>query len=138
MSRRTEQLASSIHRGVQSILDRGLQDPRVRGLITVTEVRVTDDLSEAIVTVSVLPEERQELTMHGLRAASNHVRHELSDLLELRRTPRVTFKLSKALKKQAGVLRALAQVEEERQRRGPGVEGASGEESRPSPDDRAD
>jgi ribosome-binding factor A len=137
MSRRNEQLTSSIHRGVQSILDRGLQDPRVRGLITVTEVRLSQDMSEAVVVVSVLPEDKQDLTMHGLRAAASHVRHELSDLLELRRTPRLTFKLNKAFKKQAEVLRALTLVEEERLRRGLAQPPPGGEESPASPDDRA-
>jgi len=118
VSRRNEQLASTIHRGVQEVLARGLQDPRISGLITVTGVRLTEDLSEAVVSVSILPEDRQELVMHGLRAAESHVRHALSDLVGLRRTPHVTFKLDTATKRHAAVLRSLAQVALERDRRG--------------------
>lgn len=118
MSRRNEQIASTIQRGVQEILSRGLQDPRVSGLITVTGVRVTEDGSEAVVSVSILPEDRQELVMHGLRAAAPHVRHALSDLIDLRRTPHITFKLDTSAKRQAAVLRSLAEVAAERERRG--------------------
>jgi ribosome-binding factor A len=118
VSRRSEQLASTIRRGVQEILTRGLQDPRVSGLITVTGVRLDEDLEEAVVSVSILPEEREELVMHGLRSAQAHVRHALSEMVDLRRMPRITFRLDRSAKREAAVLRSLARVAEERARRG--------------------
>ena len=63
MSRRTEQLASTLHRAIQEVIGRGFQDPRISGLITVTSVKVTEDMRSATVMVSVLPAERQNLTM---------------------------------------------------------------------------
>ncbi|MBZ0171785.1 MAG: 30S ribosome-binding factor RbfA, partial [Phycisphaerales bacterium] len=77
MSRRTEKLGATIQRDLQAVLARGLQDPRVRGLVTITGVRVTDDHAHAFVSVSVLPAEHQSLTMHGLDAAAGFLRREL-------------------------------------------------------------
>ena len=117
MSHRTDQVASTIQRVLQDQLARGLSDPRVKGLITITGVRVTDDLKTAIVRVSVLPAEHQDLTMHGLKSAARHIRHQIADRLALKRTPELVFELDESLKRQAGVLDALAKVAAERKER---------------------
>lgn len=114
MSHKLEQLASSIQRGIQDVIARGLHDPRISGLITVTRVRVLQDFTRAIVGVSVLPEERQHLVLKGLQAAAAHIRREVGDVVRTREMPRLDFELDLTLKKEAQVLRALAQVQEER------------------------
>jgi len=110
MSRRREQLASTIHRGVQTVLSRGLSDPRISGTITVTEVKVTADLKTATICVSIMPESAEKLTMHGLTSATRHVRHQVSDLLDLARTPEFQFRLDRSIKEQAAVLRAISEA----------------------------
>lgn len=117
MSRRTEKLASTIRRDLQAILVRGLQDPRVKGLITVTGVRVTDDLATALVSVSILPADQQRLTMHGLRAASGFLRRELGKTVQTRRLPALEFQLDESIKREAEVLAALDRVRAERESR---------------------
>jgi ribosome-binding factor A len=119
VSRRTEQLASLIRQAVQDVLARGLEDPRIKGMITVTGVTVTDDLHDATINVSILPAEHAELTMHGLRHAERHMRHAVSNRVEMRRVPTLRFKLDDSLKRQAGVLEALAKVAEERREGAP-------------------
>ena len=49
MSRHQDQLASELRFAVQSVIDRGLNDPRISGMITVTGVRLSDDLLRSIV-----------------------------------------------------------------------------------------
>lgn len=119
MSRRTDQVNATLRDAVQGVIDRGLQDPRVSGLITVTGVSVSEDLRTATVLVSVLPADREELTFHGLSSAAAHIRHEASKRLTLRRTPELVFRLDRGAKKQAGVIDALARVAAEREKRGP-------------------
>jgi len=71
-----------------------LKDPRLTTFATVTEVRVSPDLKQARVYVSVMgsPEE-QRSTIQGLTAASGFIRHELTERLQLRRAPEVSFVL---------------------------------------------
>lgn len=118
MSRRAEQIASMLRTAVQEVIARGFQDPRIRGLITITDLTVSPDLKAATILVSIMPKDRQELTMHGLRAASMHIRHQVSDKLDMRVTPDLHFKLDTSLKKQAGVFEALAKIAEEREAKG--------------------
>ncbi|MEX2219125.1 MAG: 30S ribosome-binding factor RbfA [Phycisphaerales bacterium] len=115
--RRPEQLATILHRAVQARLDKGLADPRIGGLITVTEVKVSSDLKTATVSVSVMPHEKQDLTLHGLRSAARHIRREVGDQVAVHRMPELSFRLDKSLEKQAGVLGAIARATEERERK---------------------
>ena len=117
MSRRTQQMASEIHKAVQEVINRGLHDPRISGLITVTGVRVTEDLKSAFVEISVLPGDRQSLTMHGLRAAGRHIRREVGDMIAIKQMPELVFRLDQSLKKQAGVLEAISRAAAEREAR---------------------
>lgn len=128
MSHRHEQQESDLHRAIQAIITRGLSDPRIRGLITVTGVRLSRDGREATVLVSVLPAERQELTLHGLSSAAPHLRHALGDAIRARAVPTLHFKADTSTKKQAGVLRALERVREERESKdgAPDTGGSSG------------
>lgn len=114
MSRRAMQIASLIERAVKDVLARGLDDPRVKGLLTVTGVTVTDDLHQATISVSVLPAENGELALHALKHASKHLRHQVSERVDLRRVPELQFRLDESLKRQADVLNALAEVAKER------------------------
>lgn len=111
MTARQEQLGSVILRAMQQILARGLSDPRVRGLITVTRVRVSDDLREATVLVSVTPEDQAELTLHGLQHAAGHLRSRLGETVNLRRLPKLIFRADRSLKKSAEVYTALRSVQ---------------------------
>jgi ribosome-binding factor A len=106
---RNEVVAATLKRAIQEILARGLHDPRVRGLISVTSVEVTHDRADATVMVSVLPEEHAELTLHGLRSAAAHVRSALAGRVSMRRLPRLSFRLDESLKKEAAVSAALAE-----------------------------
>ena len=101
MTIRTEQIASSIRAAVQQSISRGLNDPRIRGLISVTKVKVAPDLSEAIVHVSVLPEEQAALTLRGLESAAGHLRASLYENIRIRKAPRLLFRIDESLKKQA-------------------------------------
>jgi ribosome-binding factor A len=68
-----------------------LKDPRI-GLVTVTGVRVTPDLQEAIVFVSVLGnEKKRRATLEGLASAHGVLQARINRELSLRRTPQLTF-----------------------------------------------
>lgn len=108
MSIRAQQIGSEIRDAVQMILARGeLHDPRIRGLITITGVAVTEDLAEARISVSVLPAEHGDLTMHGLRSAASLLRRQIGRRVRMRSIPRLTFQLDESLKKQAAVVSAI-------------------------------
>lgn len=113
MSKRTGRVASTLQREIQRVLAGGLQDPRLEAIITVLKVDVDDDLRDAVVHVSILPEERSTRVMHALRDASAFIRREASNELRIRRMPGLIFKLDTSLKRERAVLEALRDVEQD-------------------------
>jgi ribosome-binding factor A len=113
MSHRKEQLASALHRAVQAVITRGLNDPRIRGMISVTRVQVSEDKRNATIYISVMPADKAELTMHGLKAAGTHIRRGAGEIIDAFRMPEFTFKLDKQFQKQAVTLAAIAKVRDE-------------------------
>ncbi|HEV2593320.1 MAG TPA: 30S ribosome-binding factor RbfA [Gaiellaceae bacterium] len=90
MSERMRRVNESV-RAVVADTVRELKDPRI-GLVTVTGVRVTPDLKEAIVFVSVLGNEKKRArTLVGLQSAHGVLQARINDQLNLRRTPTLTF-----------------------------------------------
>ena len=110
MGRRLEQIASTLQTTLQQLLARGLADPRVRGLITITSVKVSDDLRTARVLVSVMPEEHAELTLHGLRSAAGHIRRQAGRHVAMKSVPQLDFVLDGSLSKQRAILGAIAEA----------------------------
>lgn len=91
---RHERVAEEILHEVSAMLAGELKDPRLAGLVTVTEVRISPDLKQARIYVSVMgTQAEQASTLQGLTAAAGYVRHELTERLQMRRAPEVHFVL---------------------------------------------
>jgi ribosome-binding factor A len=94
---RHQRVATEIRDEISVMLAGELKDPRLSGFATVTEVRMTPDLKQAKVYVSVMgPEAEQTSTIKALTAAAGFIRHELSERLQLRRAPELMFVLDRS------------------------------------------
>ncbi len=77
----------------------GLKDPRV-GFVTITEVRVTDDLRHAKMFVSVYGTDVQQRdSIEGLRSSAGYLKRELGKRLKLRYTPTISIFADESLEK---------------------------------------
>lgn len=89
---RPARVAHEFQRELSIVLARGLKDPRVTGLVTVTGCKMSPDLKEAVAYVSVLGEERVvKETLEGLKAAAGYLQREVSRAVKLRYTPHLRF-----------------------------------------------
>ena len=89
---RHERIGEEIRHELAIMVAGELKDPRIEGLVTVTEVRVTPNLKHARVFVSVMGSEaEQSRTIRGLVAAMGYIRHELTERLQIRRAPEIHF-----------------------------------------------
>ncbi len=118
-SHRREHLQSTLLESIQTLLQRGLADPRLEGaLVTVTRVVLAQDLRNATVWISVLPEKAQRRAIAAIQHAGAHIRRQVGDRLGLPIPPALTFDLDTSGKKQAAVLDALSKVRQEREAAG--------------------
>jgi ribosome-binding factor A len=83
-----------VNESVRAVVAEGvgqLKDPRI-GMVTVTGVRVSPDLGEARVFVSVLgSDKKRAATLAGLESARGVLQGKINRELSLRRTPTLTF-----------------------------------------------
>jgi ribosome-binding factor A len=128
VTQHSDQVESVLTRAVQEVLSRGLNDPRVRGMVSVTGIVLSADGRDATVMISVLPAEHAKNTMHGLRHAQQHIRTEAGKRVRIRRMPRLEFKLDQSLKVEAEVLAAIDRAVETDRERADARDGAAGTE----------
>lgn len=89
--RRPEQLAEVIREEVSQIVGFELEDPRVER-VTVTDVRVTENLRDASVYVMAEGTEAEKAdAMKALQKAATYVRRQLGIALNLKYTPELHF-----------------------------------------------
>ena len=89
-SNRIGRINEEVQRELASLL-REVKDPRVSGLISITNVEVTSDLRFAKISVSTLESEKLADTIKGLRSAAGFLRRELGARLNLCHTPQLQF-----------------------------------------------
>ena len=113
--RRPQRLGQRILEEISELLVGELKDPRI-GLATVTGVRVTPDLRQAIVGIGVLGSaEEKNQTIEGLRAAASFIRHELAERLDIRRVPELTFQLDDSAERAARIEELLRKSHAEKE-----------------------
>jgi ribosome-binding factor A len=115
MTRRTERINDLLREEISDLLRRAVKDPRIGGLVTITEVDVSPDLRRAKVFVSVLGTDEEKVsTFRALAAAAHFIQRELRKRLTIRRTPEITFLPDDSLERGARILALLQQAREGR------------------------
>lgn len=88
---RVRKIQEFIKQEVGSMLLRDLKDPRL-GFITVTGVKLTGDLREAVIYVSLFGRNREKAeSMEALNQAKGFIRKELGKRLQIFHTPSISF-----------------------------------------------
>jgi ribosome-binding factor A len=89
-SGRPEKLGDLIQRELSDLLQRELRDPRV-GMITITAVDVSPDLSHAKVLFTLFEQQKLADTLAGLKRSSGFLRSQLARRIKLYTTPELRF-----------------------------------------------
>ncbi len=97
MTIRARKIADLLKREISDIIHRELKDPRV-GFVTLTHVKLTDDLKYAKVYISVLPSAGDARdSLEALNHAKEFFRSELRPRVRLRYIPELAFFLDDTL-----------------------------------------
>ena len=115
--KRIDRLRDQIKEVVSEIIQRKLKDPHV-GLITITDVTVTSDLSEAIIYYSVYGDTlTQKSTNKTLEKAKGFIQSELSHQIKIRKVPILQFKVDRSIERGLRIEQLLNQIHEDDERR---------------------
>ena len=114
-SRRLLKAAEAIREVVASSILTELRDPRVKD-VTVVGVKVSPDMREAKVSVSIMGDEaQQQLSLRGLQNSAGFLQSRIANRIETRHTPRLQFVIDKGVQHSLTVNEILAKIERERQ-----------------------
>lgn len=86
-----KRIASLIAKEVSNIISFESQDYNFK-TVTITGAEVTNDLSYATIYFTVVDEENKESILKELNEANSFFRKELSSRIEIRHTPKISFK----------------------------------------------
>jgi ribosome-binding factor A len=117
-SYRIERINETIKEILSEIVLNQIKDPRV-GLVTITAVRVSNDMAVAKVYYSVMGEDAERKETHkGLVSARNFMRKAIAGELKLRTAPELRFVYDDSLERSIAIETALRETRDNDDRAG--------------------
>ncbi len=98
---RTRRVAEQLQREMAQLVQQEIKDPRL-GLVTISAVKLSKDMSHANIFFTVLENDSDEKhsideTLKILDGASGFLRHELAKRMQLRIVPHIHFKYDESI-----------------------------------------
>lgn len=94
---RTRRVGEQIQREIAQLVQQEIKDPRI-GLVTISAVKLSRDMSHANIFFTVLDEEQSaDETVKILEGAAAFLRHELAKRMKLRIVPHIHFKYDESI-----------------------------------------
>lgn len=122
---RTQRIGDQMQRELSQLIQREVKDPRV-GLVTVTAVEVSRDLSNAKVFITVMGREADdaaaiEESRKVLQNAAGFLRMQLGKAMQLRTIPQLRFHYDASVRRGAELSALIERAVAEDQQHGAGV-----------------
>jgi ribosome-binding factor A len=110
--KRADRVADLIKAELSDILLRRIRDPRI-GLVTITDVKLSDDLRSAKIYIVQMGKDRLDAELQaGLEKAKGFLKRELGRRLNLRYMPDVVFYYDRSFEYGSRIDRLLSEIHE--------------------------
>ena len=106
-----QRIASQIAKEISNIIMLESRDYNFK-TVTITGASVSNDLSFAKVYFTVIDENNKENILKELNEASNFFRKEISERIDLRHTPKITFVYDKSIEYGNKIERIISEIHE--------------------------
>jgi len=95
---RPQRLGDLIQRELSELIRLELRDPRV-GMLTITSVDVSPDMSHAKVFFTMFEKDKLEDTLHGLKRSAGFLRSQLAKRITMYTTPEIRFEYDESVER---------------------------------------
>jgi len=114
-SRRQEKIARVVRESVSDTIANRLNDPRIEGFVSVTEVDMSPDLRNAYVFLSVMAagDAARRKTFIAIEHATKHIQARLSHKITSKFCPRLHFREDTKIKNTLETLRIIDEATKE-------------------------
>ena len=100
MNARVERIRKALIKELSDIIQHKIKDPRIKGIISVTDVELSHDYKYAKVFISIYgADESKDEIMDAIEDSSSFIRGEIGRRIRLRFTPELKFMLDESLEK---------------------------------------
>ena len=114
MSRRVDRINGLLREEISNLLLREIKDPRLSGLLTITQVKTSSDLRNAKVYISVMGnDEANTAALQGIQSAATFLRKQLRERLRLKYVPFLTFEIDDSMETADHIFRLMDQARQE-------------------------
>lgn len=114
MSVKIERIGSSFVKEISYILANEIKDKDIN-FVTITDCKVTNDLSFAKVYFTVLDDTKIEQTTEALKNASGFIRKKLSERVDIRHTPELMFVYDESIEYGKKIENIIEKIHDEKQ-----------------------
>ena len=90
MSIKSERVSDALIEQISYIIETEVKNKDIK-FVTITDVKVSNDLSYAKVYFTVLDQDKIKETKKALKSASGFIRHELRERVDIRQIPELNF-----------------------------------------------
>ena len=114
-TRRQQKIKRVIKEAVSDIIHNHLNDPRIEGFVTVTEVDVSPDIRNADIFLSIMAadETTEKRTLIAVQHATKHIQSLLAERMTTRFVPIIRLLKDEKIKKTLDTLRVIEQAARE-------------------------
>jgi ribosome-binding factor A len=135
---RTQRVADFIKQELASLIQRELRDPRIGGMVSVTAVQVSRDMSHATVYATVLGKDSEAdaaESMAALNHAAGFLRTQIAKINNARTTPKLRFVFDSSIGRGARISKMIDDAVAVDRERGADERGDSANLETPASDD---
>jgi len=112
--KRPKRVAQLIQKEINAILQKQIKNPQL-GFVTITGVKVTDDLQHAKVYFTVYGSEQERISTEKLlKKITSFVRYHVGQRIRLRYTPEIVFQYDETIERAARIDELINKIQEER------------------------
>ena len=108
-NRRIQKVSSLLKKELSLILNNELDEPIVSdNFITISKIEISPDLYYCTIYITnMVEDEKKEKIVKNLNNSKSFIRHKLTQRIQMRRIPELTFKIDRALDEGLAVLKVL-------------------------------
>ncbi len=115
MSNRIKVINSEIQKVLSNIIMQEVKNPKITGIISVASVETTKDLEFAKVLVSIFTKDDKEDVLNEIKHSAGFIRKQLSQKLNLRKTPYLQFYLDTSAEHNDKIAQVISEIQKERE-----------------------
>ena len=106
---RLSRIAEELKREISNIINYELSNSNITGMVSVTKIKVSPDLSRARVFVTMLNSNKKN-TLAALKKSAGYIRREIAHRINLRTTPELIFEFDESIEYGARIDNILKEI----------------------------